>query len=275
MRDHTRAPAAASTMPFALCLAGGTLTALVLFPIIALVLSASSAGASQALAAISNPTAVQAITLSIGTGLLVALLQVLGGVAVAWVLVRSRSAAARWLNRCIDFPLAMPNLVAGMLIVMTYGEDTWIGQRLQLLGIEILFAKPAIVLSLMLVTFPFVVRAVEPVLRAIDPAEEEAALVLGAGPALRFRTVFLPAISPAALSAGLRVVARCLAEFGSMVVVSGNLPGRTLTGPVYIFGEIERGAPASAAAISILLILFSLMLNGASQSLAQRGRRRG
>ena len=110
-------------------------------------------------------------------------------------------------------------------------------------GIEIIFATPGIVLALLFVTLPFVIRAVEPVLLEIDPAEEEAALVLGAGPWRAFRTVYLPALVPAALSSAIRSLGRALGEFGSIVVVAGNIPMRTLTAPVYVFGEIESGAP--------------------------------
>jgi sulfate transport system permease protein len=111
------------------------------------------------------------------------------------------------------------------------------------------------------VTLPFVVRAVEPVLEEVDPAEEEASVVLGAGPIRTFRTVFLPAIAPAALSGGIRSFGRALGEFGSVVVVAGNIPRKTLTAPVYIFGEIESGEPGAAAAASVVLLAVALALH--------------
>ena len=116
-------------------------------------------------------------------------------------------------------------------------------------------------LALLFVTLPFVIRAVEPVLMEIDPAEEEAALVLGAGPWRAFRTVYLPAIAPAAVSGAIRSLGRAMGEFGSIVVVAGNIPFKTLTAPVYVFGEIESGSPHTAAAVSVVLLALALGLH--------------
>jgi sulfate transport system permease protein len=132
------------------------------------------------------------------------------------------------------------------------------------------------VLALMFVTIPFVIRAVEPVLLEIDPSEEEAALVLGAGPLLAFKTVYLPALAPAALSGAIRSLGRALGEFGAIAVVAGNIPMRTLVAPVFVFGEIESGAPQAAAALSVVLLVLAVSLHVVARSIERHtGARHG
>jgi sulfate/thiosulfate transport system permease protein len=183
------------------------------------------------------------------------------GTATAWVLVRYKLPGRTFLSALIDLPLAIPTLVAGIMLAILYGPTSLFGHALEARGIEIVFAPPGIVLALLFVTLPFVVRAVEPVLSEIDPAEEEAAIVLGAGPVKTFLTVFFPAILPATLSGGIRSAGRALGEFGSIVVVAGNIPLETLTAPVFIFGEIESGAPRTAAAVATVLLLVALSVH--------------
>ncbi|MGB8332027.1 MAG: sulfate ABC transporter permease subunit [Polyangiales bacterium] len=214
---------------------------------------------------VTAPVARSALGLSIWTGLLVGLFNTVVGTAAAWVLVRYPIPGRSLLTAAVDLPLAIPTLVAGVMLVVLYGPTSLVGEKLSIMDVEVAFARPGIVLALMFVTFPFVVRAVEPVLSEIDPAEEEAAIVLGAGPWKTFRTVFVPAIMPAALSGGIRSVGRALGEFGSIVVIAGNIPFETLTGPVFIFGEIESGSPKVAAAVSAVLLLVALALHGAAR----------
>jgi sulfate/thiosulfate transport system permease protein len=208
-----------------------------------------------------SPTARAALSLTLTTSTLVGAIDIVLGTATAWVLVRYTFPGRSVLSACVDLPLAIPTLVAGMMVAILYGPTSLIGARFEAWGMPIVFAKPGIVLALLLVTLPFVIRAIEPVLLEVDPAEEETARMLGASPARTFRTVFLPAIGPAALSSGIRALGRALGEFGSLVVVSGNVPGRTLTAPVFIFGEIESGAPRIAAAASAALLLTAVLLH--------------
>ncbi|HMI93468.1 MAG TPA: ABC transporter permease subunit, partial [Polyangiales bacterium] len=208
--------------------------------------------------------------LSFGASLIAAGINVVFGLILAWVLVRYRFPGRQVVSALVDLPFAVPTLVAGVMIGVLYGRDSWAGNTFEHWGIEIMFAPPAIVLSLLFVTLPFVIRAVEPVLLEIDPAEEEAARVLGAGPLRIFRSVYFPAILPAALSGGIRALGRALGEFGSVVVVAGNIPWKTLTAPVYVFGEIESGAPLSAAAISLLMLAAALLLHAAARVIEER-----
>ena len=209
-----------------------------------------------------SSTARAALWLTLWTSTLVGVLNVLFGTATAWVLVRYPIPGKSTVSALLDLPLAIPTLVAGVMLAILYGPTSVLGHEFVLLGMPIIFAQPGIVLALLFVTVPFVVRAVEPVLSEIDLGEEEAAKTLGASPLQIFRTVYLPAIAPAALSSGIRSLGRALGEFGSVVVVAGNIPMRTLTAPVFILGEIESGAPRMAAAMSVVLLAMALALHG-------------
>lgn len=243
---------------------------LVAFPLVGLVHFGIADGLLEFWERVTAPVARAALWLTIWTALLVGVINTIFGTATAWVLVRFNLPGRSLLSALVDLPLAVPTLVAGVMFAILYGPTSLVGQRLGVWGIEIVFARPGIVLALLFVTLPFVVRAVEPLLAEIDPAEEEAAMVLGAGPLETFRTVFLPAILPAALSGGIRTVGRALGEFGSIVVVAGNIPFATLTAPVFIFGEIESGAARAAAAVSTVLLLFALTVHAAARWLEQR-----
>jgi sulfate/thiosulfate transport system permease protein len=245
-------------------------TVLITVPLLALVASGFADGLAPFLERVTQPVAVEALWLTFWTALLVAVINVFLGTATAWVLVRHRFPGRAVLSAIIDLPLAIPTLVAGIMIAVLYGPASLIGDRFIAMGVEIVFAKPGIVLALLFVTLPFVIRAIEPLLAEIDPAEEEAAIVLGAGPGRTFRTVFLPALLPAALSGGIRSLGRAIGEFGSIVVVAGNIPFETLTAPIHVFGEIESGAPRAAAAVSVVLLAFALVLHGAAYLVERR-----
>jgi len=243
---------------------------LVAVPLLALGYVGLADGPVQFWDRVTAPVARSAVVLTLWTALLVGVIDTLVGTAIAWVLVRYPLTGRSVLSAMVDLPLAVPTLVAGVMLAILYGPTSVVGERFGLWGIEIVFARPGIVLALLFVTLPFVVRAVEPVLAELDPAEEEAAIVLGAGPLKTFVTVFLPALLPAALSGGMRSLGRALGEFGSIIVVAGNIPLATLTAPVFIFGEIESGAPRVAAAVSTVILLFALAAYAGARLIEQR-----
>jgi sulfate transport system permease protein len=238
----------------------GWLLALVAAPILAVVYRALVEGPT-AWASVFQDGALDAIWLSLWTGALAAGVNAVMGTAIAWWLVRWQLPGRAWIAGMVDLPLAIPTLVAGLVLVALYGPQCPLGAVLEAMGIQIAFARPGIVLALLFVTLPFVVRAVEPVLREIDPTEEEAAATLGAGRWRTWRTVVLPAILPAIAAGAVQTFARSIAEFGSIAAVSGNMPGRTLTAPVYVLGEVEAGNPGGAASVSAILLLLALALN--------------
>lgn len=220
--------------------------------------------------AVSNSTAVDAIFLSLWTALLASLINGLMGTAIAWVLVRWEFPGRRLLAALVDLPLAIPTLVAGILLLALFGPQTALGGFLNAHSLQVAYARPGIVLALLFVTLPFVVRAVEPVLAELDPAEEEAAVTLGAGRWLLFRKVLLPPILPAVAAGMLQTFARSVAEFGSLAAVSGNIPHRTLVAPVQVLGEVESGNPGGAASVSLVLLALALGLQPLSRRLTRK-----
>ncbi len=212
---------------------------------------------------IAAPVAWHALVLTLWTAALMALINAVMGLMTAYVLVRYRFPGHALLNAVVDLPFAIPTLVAGVTLVVLYGPQRALGAWLdQALGLKIIFAPPGIILALLFVTFPFVVRTVQPVLQSLDRDQEEAAATMGAGVWLTFRRVVLPALAVPLISGTLLSFARAIGEFGAIVVVAGNIPLRSQTAAVFVFGEIEsenrRGA--SAMSVVMLAIAFSLVL---------------
>ena len=210
--------------------------------------------------ALSERGAIAAIQLTLVSSALVAVINGLFGTLLAYVLVRYRFPGRSALATIVDLPFAIPTLVTGVMLVALYGPSTPIGSTLGNLGIDLIFTPLGIGLALLVVTLPLVVRTVEPVLLELDPAEEEASRVLGASGFTTFRRVVLPALRPAITAGVLLSFARALGEFGSVVVVAGNLTGKTLTAPVFIFQLTSQFRYAEAAAVSTLLFVVSAVL---------------
>jgi sulfate/thiosulfate transport system permease protein len=256
-----------SVGPIGLALRSGVvvyLAALVVLPLAALVQHGLVGGAGFLLRALTEPGAWDALSLTLWTGGLMALINALLGTATAWVLVRYELPGRALLSALVDLPFAIPTLVTGIMLVLLFGPQSVFGAWLSAQGLPVAYAWPGILMALLFITLPFVVRAVEPVLLEQDPAEEEAACTLGADDLTQFLRVLLPPIAPAILSGTIRSYARALGEFGSIVVVSGNIPHHTLTAPIYLFGEIEAGRPDTAAAISVVLLAVALLLTFAA-----------
>jgi len=265
-------PPGAAVRPGAAGLAvrGGVLIyvgALVVVPLAALLQHGLVGGLAGIWAALTAPVALAALWLTLWTAALMALVNAVMGTATAWVLVRYAFPGRGLLSAVVDLPFAIPTLVTGIMLVVLFGPQSALGAWLGAQGIPVAFATPSIILALLFITVPFVVRAVEPVLLEQDPAEEEAAYTLGAGAFTVFQRVLLPPIAPAILSGTIRSYARALGEFGSIVVVSGNIPHQTLTAPVYLFGEIESGRADLAAAVSVVLLAVALGLTFAARGI--------
>lgn len=252
---------------------GGELVLVVLVPLLALSALSLNGGVTGFVRAIVAPTALRALRLTLWTSLCAATINALLGTMLAWVLTRYRFFGRGLLAKVIDLPFSLPTLVAGVMIVALLGPQSWLGSVLTAAGMPIAYAAPGILIALLFVTLPIVVRAVEPVLLALDPAEEEAAAMLGASRLHTFRRVIFPSIRGAVLTGSIQTLARALAEFGAIVVVSGNIAGRTLTAPVYIYGEVEGGELGAASAVSTLLLLLAVVLLLLRKSLDTRVRR--
>lgn len=222
---------------------------------------------------VTNPTAFAALKLTLTTSIIITIINAVMGTLTAYVLVRFRFPGKGLLNALIDMPFAIPTLVTGVMLVALYGPQHTVGAWLNAHGIQVIFATPGIVLALLVITYPFVIRAVQPVLMEVEKGQEEAAYTLGASKWTTFRRVVLPTIAPALITGSLLCFARALGEFGSIVVVAGNIPGVTLTAPVYVFGQIESQNQRGASAMSILLLALSFTLIVTVEWMQGRNRR--
>jgi sulfate/thiosulfate transport system permease protein len=228
------------------------LSVFVLLPIAALVWEATSEGSQSFWDAVSSPEAVAALKLTLLASLAVSLLNAVLGTITAWVLVRDDFRGKSVVNAIIDLPFALPTIVAGLTLLALYGPTSPI-------DVNVAFTRTAIVLCLMFVTLPFVVRTVQPVLEELDPEVEQAAHSLGASQLATFRRVVLPNILPGILSGVALAFAKAVGEFGSLVIITGNIPFDTQVSSVYIFGRIESGDSAGAAAVSVVLLVISFV----------------
>jgi sulfate transport system permease protein len=236
------------------------LGALILLPLGAVVSHGFAEGLSSLSSALATPGATAAIKLTVMTAVAASLLNAVFGTLIAYVLVRFRFPGRTLLSAVVDLPFAIPTLVTGVMLVALYGPSSPVGAWLESHGVHIVFAPLGILLALTFVTLPFVVRSVQPVLHELDVAEEEAARVLGAGGWRTFWKVVLPALRPAILAGTLLTFARALGEFGAVVLVSGNLTGKTLTAPVFIFQLASQFRTSEAAAVATVLFAISFVL---------------
>ncbi|HYP28526.1 MAG TPA: sulfate ABC transporter permease subunit CysT [Blastocatellia bacterium] len=209
---------------------------------------------------ITSPIAFAALKLTLMSAVLTTAVNALMGTLTAYVLVRYDFAGRGLLNGLVDMPFAIPTLVTGVMLVVLYGPQGTLGAWLEAEGFQVIFATPGIVLALLLVTYPFVIRTVQPVLMEMRRDQEEAAYTMGASKWVTFYRIVLPAISPAVITGALLTFARAIGEFGSIVIVAGNIPGRTLTAPVHVFGQIESQNVRGASAMSVLLLALSFFL---------------
>jgi sulfate transport system permease protein len=231
---------------------------LVILPIAAITIRAFEKGFAPLWKQITLPQAIYSLKITFILAVIMAVINVITGTATAWVLVRYRFPLKNLINALVDIPFAIPTVVTGIMLVVLYGPTSNIGQYLARHGIEIIYNKPGIILALLFVTFPFVVRAVQPVLMEMDKDMEEAAQTLGASRFCTFKRVVLPPLIPAVLTGAALSFSRALGEFGSIVVLSGNIPFRTQVSAVYIYGEIESNNIESALGTAVILLICSL-----------------
>jgi sulfate transport system permease protein len=244
-------------------LLGVYLSVLVLLPLAALLASAAKGGPAAFWQSVSSPEAVAALKLTLIVSAIVVAINALFGTLIAWVLVRDEFPGKRIVNALIDLPFALPTIVAGVVLLALYGKG---GPA----GVDITFTRAAVGLALLFVTLPFVVRSVQPVLIELDRSMEEAASSLGAGAWTVFRRIVLPNLAPAILSGVALSFARALGEFGSVVLISGNLPFKTEVGSVYIFNQVENDNVSGAAAVSVVLLVCALIVLGAMSWVSRR-----
>lgn len=242
------------------------LSIIVLLPLAAVVVRSTDGGLSTFWDAVSSRQAVSALRFTLLVSLLTAAVNAAFGTLIAWVLVRDRFRGKALVNAFIDLPFALPTIVAGLTLLTLYGPRSPF-------GIDIAYTQFAVLLALLFVTLPFVIRAVQPVLIELDKEMEHAALSLGARNRTIFRRIVLPNLVPAILSGAALAFARAVGEFGSIVLISGNIPFRTQVSSVYIFKQIESDAPIGAAATSTVLLFVSLLVLVGIRGLGRWGAR--
>ena len=233
---------------------------LVLLPLFAMVLKASTQGFDAFVHAVSDERALAAYWLSFRTALAGASINAVFGVVVAWVLSRYTFPGKGLLDALVDLPFALPTAVAGIALTAVYSENAWVGSKLMSLGVKVAFTQLGIILALTFIGIPFVVRTVQPVLEELDTDVEEAAALLGAGRLATFCRVILPSLVPAILTGFALAFARALGEYGSVVFISGNMPMKTEIAPLLIVTKLEQYDYAGATAIATVMLGASFLL---------------
>jgi sulfate/thiosulfate transport system permease protein len=239
-------------MPLGRGFASAYLGFIVLLPLAAVVWKSTDNGWDGFWRAISSPSSVAALKLSFFASLVVVAVNAVAGTLIAWVLVRDRFRGKAFVNALIDLPFALPTIVAGLTLLALYGPRAPF-------GVNVAYTRTAVVMALLFVTLPFVVRSVQPVLLELDREMEEAAASLGARPATIFRRIVLPNLAPAILSGCALAFARAIGEFGSVVLISGNIPFKTEVASVHVFSLVESDAVAGGAAVSVVLLVISVV----------------
>src|ERR687892_1074932 len=239
------------------------LTVILVIPLLVIVQDGTREGLAELWRQVTLPAAWHALQLTLWTSAVMTVINTIMGTLTAFVLVRYDFPGKRILNGIIDLPLAIPTLVTGVMLVILFGPQEALGAWLQeQLDFSVIFAPPGIILALLFLTFPFVVRSVQPVLMELDRAQEHAAATLGAGAGTIFRRIILPALSLPIITGALLSFARAIGEFGSIVIVAGNIPFLSQTAAVYVFGEVEseNRMGASAVSVAMVAIAFGLLM---------------
>jgi sulfate transport system permease protein len=234
-------------------LVGLYLSLFVLLPLAAVLDESLSGGLGAFWDSVTGAQSLAALKLTVACSLIVVAINAVFGTIIAWVLVRDEFRGKALVNALIDLPFALPTIVAGLTLLTLYGADSPF-------GVDIAFTRVAVVLALAFVTLPFVARAVQPLLIEMDREMEEAATSLGAGGFTVFRRIILPNLVPGILAGVLLAFARALGEFGSLILISGNIPFKTEVSSVFIRSQIESGNVSGASAVSVVLLAISLAL---------------
>ncbi len=241
---------------------------LVLIPLTAVIVTASEGGWANFWRTVTNEQTAHAIKLTLLAAAVVTVINIFAGTAIAWVLVRDRFFGKALLELVIDIPFALPTIVAGLVLLSLYGNESP-------LGINVANASASVYLAFLFVTLPFVVRMVQPVLEELDLEVEEAAAALGASRFTTFRRIILPSLAPAIAAGAALSFARGVGEYGSLVLLSGNLPFKSEVASVRILSAIENDNPAGAASVATLLLVISLaviiVLDLLQRRIANRG----
>lgn len=255
-RKHNVIPGFGITLGFTLFY----LSIIVLMPLSALVVTTLNMSFGQFWATVSEPRIIHAYQISFGLSLAAALVNVLFGLIVAWVLVRYDFPGKKLVDALVDLPFAMPTAVSGIALAALYADNGWIGRYLAPYGIQIAFTPLGIAIALVFIGLPFVVRTVQPVLEDMEYELEEAARTLGASRWQTFYKVIFPSLFPSLLTGFALAFARALGEYGSVIFIAGNMPFVSEIVPLVIIIKLEQYNYAGATAIAVVMLITSFIL---------------
>ena len=250
------------------------LSLLVLLPLTLVFIKAGSQSWDSLWRTISSDRAIASYWLSLSTAFIAALINVVFGVILAWVLVRYPFPGRRIVDALIDLPFALPTAVAGIALTTAWAPKGILGEPLSHLGLTGAYSRTGIIIALVFVGLPFVVRTVQPVLAHLDPRLEEAAAILGATRWQTIRRVILPQLTPAILTGFAMAFARAIGEYGSVVFISGNMPMKTEITPLLIMTKLEQFDYPGATALAAVMLLVSFAVLIVVNTLAARAARR-
>jgi len=236
------------------------LSLIVLIPLSALVFKTFTLTLDQFWTAVSSPRVLASYRLTFGASFLAALVNVVFGLLVAWVLVRYKFPGKKIMDALVDLPFALPTAVAGISLTALLAGNGWIGQYLEPHGIKLAFTPAGVVIALIFIGLPFVVRTVQPVLEDAEKELEEAATCLGATRWQTFKLVIFPSIAPALLTGFAMAFARAIGEYGSVIFIAGNMPMISEITPLIIIGKLEQYDYAGATAVALVMLVFSFAL---------------
>ncbi len=235
---------------------------MVFLPLSTLILMTARLSWEQFWSIVTDDRVLAAYGLSIGGAMVAAVVNTFFGVIIAWVLVRYSFPGKKIMDGLVDLPFALPTAVAGIALTAIYAQNGWLGQFLEPLGIKAAYSRVGVVIAMILVSLPFVVRTVQPVLEDLDAEIEEAAASLGARRWSSFIRVILPTLLPAILTGLALSFAKSVGEYGSIIFIAGNLPGKTEIAPLLIYLRLEEfNYPAATAiAVGMLAVSFAMLL---------------
>jgi sulfate transport system permease protein len=236
------------------------LSAIVLLPLAALVLSAAEMHWSDFVRVVSSPRALGSYRLSFGASLLAATINVVFGFIIAWTLVRYEFPGRKIIDALIDMPFALPTAVSGIALTTVFAPNGWIGRYLEPLGVKVTYTWLGVTLALTLISMPFAVRAVQPALQEVQRELEEAAETLGAGRLYVLWRIILPTVLPALLTGFTLAFARAVGEYGSVIFIAGNLPMKTEITPLLIVIHLEEFDYQGAAALGVVMLAISFVI---------------
>ena len=236
------------------------LSIIVLIPIVALFFKTFTLTWEEFVFAVTSPRVMASYRLTFGASLIAALVNLVFGLLLAWVLVRYRFPGKEIVDALVDLPFALPTAVAGISLTALLAGNGWLGQYLEPMGIKLAFTPAGVVIALIFVGMPFVVRTVQPVLEDAEKELEEAATALGANRFQIFTKVIFPHIAPALLTGFAMAFARAVGEYGSVIFIAGNMPMISEITPLIIIGKLEQYDYAGATAVAVVMLVISFVL---------------